>query len=132
LTDAPVSENRQLLSGAYFTQEYALESAALFNPSMVWHPDQTNVPPGSKILIEPSHNTPPMGSYFTNVNFHGNYVMFYPQTEKTDYYRLYALDTYRSLYNRGVDDDFRFGEGRFAGALERCLRDLLAAQHILG
>ena len=37
LTDAPLSENRKLLIGAYFTQEYALESAALFNPSMVWH-----------------------------------------------------------------------------------------------
>ena len=29
-----------------------------------------NVPAGSKILIEPSHNIPPMGSYLTNVNFH--------------------------------------------------------------
>ena len=51
LTDAPVSENRQLLIGAYFTQEYALESAALFNPSMVWHPDQSNLPDGSKRFI---------------------------------------------------------------------------------
>lgn len=66
-----------------------------------------NVPAGSKVLIEPSHNTPPMGSYLTNVNFHSNYVLFYPQTEKHDYYQLYAFDTYRSLYNRGVDDDFR-------------------------
>jgi len=66
-----------------------------------------NVPPGSKILIEPSHNTPPTGSYLNGVDFHDNYVLFYPQTEKRDYYHLYALDTYRSLYNRGVDDDFR-------------------------
>ena len=68
-----------------------------------------NVPRDSKILIEPSHNIPPMGSYLTAVDFHANYVLFYPQTEKHDYYRLYALDTYRSLYNRGVDDDFRRG-----------------------
>jgi hypothetical protein len=66
-----------------------------------------HVPAGSKILVEPSHNIPPMGSYFTAVNFHANYVLFYPQTEKHDYYQLYALDTYRSLYNRGVDDEFR-------------------------
>jgi 4-amino-4-deoxy-L-arabinose transferase-like glycosyltransferase len=66
-----------------------------------------NVKAGAKILIEPSHNTPPTGSYLTNVNFHSNYVLFYPQTEKHDYYQLYALDTYRSLYNRGVDDAFR-------------------------
>ena len=51
LTDAPVSENRKLLIGGYFTQEYALESAALFNPSMVWHPDQTGVAAGSKRFI---------------------------------------------------------------------------------
>ena len=44
LTDQPLSENRKLLIGAYFTQEYALESAALFNPSMVWHPDQSGLP----------------------------------------------------------------------------------------
>jgi predicted membrane-bound dolichyl-phosphate-mannose-protein mannosyltransferase len=68
-----------------------------------------NVPANAKILVEPSQNTPPMGSYLTAVNFNENYVLFYPQTEKHDYYRLYALDTYRSLYNRGVDDDFRRG-----------------------
>ena len=43
LTDQPLSENRKLLIGAYFTQEYSLESAALFNPSMVWHPDQSGL-----------------------------------------------------------------------------------------
>ena len=32
LTNQPLSENRRMLIGAYFTQEYALESAALFNP----------------------------------------------------------------------------------------------------
>src|SRR4029079_2509386 len=51
LTDAPVGENRQLLIGAYFTQEYALESAALFNPSMVWPPDQSMLADGSKRFI---------------------------------------------------------------------------------
>jgi hypothetical protein len=66
-----------------------------------------HVPAGSRILVEPSHNIPPMGSYLEAVNFHANYVLFYPQTEKHDYYQLYALDTYRSLYNRGVDDEFR-------------------------
>ncbi len=51
LTDEPLSMERQLLLGAYFTMEYSLESAALFNPSMIWHPDQTNVPPGFKRFI---------------------------------------------------------------------------------
>ena len=38
---------RQLLIGAYFMAEYSLESAALFNPSIVPHPDQTNLPSGA-------------------------------------------------------------------------------------
>lgn len=48
LTDTPLSENRRLLIGAYFTQEYALESAALFNPSIVWHRDQSGLAAGSR------------------------------------------------------------------------------------
>jgi len=51
LTDQPLSENRKLLIGAYFTQEYSLESAALFNPSIVWHPDQSNLDEGSRRFI---------------------------------------------------------------------------------
>lgn len=50
-TDEPLSEKRKLLIGAYFTLEYSFESSALFNPSMVWHPDQSNVPEGSKRFI---------------------------------------------------------------------------------
>ncbi|MDC0935433.1 glycoside hydrolase family 130 protein [Pirellulales bacterium] len=51
LTDASLTENRRLLIGAYFTQEYALESAALFNPSIVWHPDQSGVETGSRRFV---------------------------------------------------------------------------------
>src|SRR5207253_8371094 len=39
----PISEPRQLFIGALFSGEYALESAALFNPSIVPHPDQTGL-----------------------------------------------------------------------------------------
>jgi predicted GH43/DUF377 family glycosyl hydrolase len=46
-----VSEERSLLVGAYFTQEYSLESAALFNPSMVIHPDQSDLPAGTTRFV---------------------------------------------------------------------------------
>jgi predicted GH43/DUF377 family glycosyl hydrolase len=45
--DGPISDGRRRLIGACFTMEYAIESAALFNPSMVPAIDQANVPPGS-------------------------------------------------------------------------------------
>jgi len=50
-SDEPVSDARRTLVGAYFTQEYSVESAALFNPSMVWHPDQSGLPEGSRRFI---------------------------------------------------------------------------------
>ena len=50
-TDRKLTRNRQLLIGALFSGEYALESAALFNPSMVPHPDQTGVAEGGLRFI---------------------------------------------------------------------------------
>jgi predicted GH43/DUF377 family glycosyl hydrolase len=47
----PLPTNRRRLVGAYFTQEYAVESAALFNPSMVQHPDQGGLPTGSTRFV---------------------------------------------------------------------------------
>ena len=51
LTDAELTRERQLLLGAYFTQEYSLEASALFNPSIVWHPDQSGLPEGHRRFI---------------------------------------------------------------------------------
>jgi predicted GH43/DUF377 family glycosyl hydrolase len=51
LTDQDLSEKRRLLIGAYFLAEYSLESAALFNPSIVPHPDQTGLPTGALRFI---------------------------------------------------------------------------------
>jgi predicted GH43/DUF377 family glycosyl hydrolase len=39
------------LVGAYFLHEYSFEAAALFNPSIVAHPDQSGVPSGSRRFI---------------------------------------------------------------------------------
>jgi len=50
-TQRPLSRARKLLIGALFSGEYALESAALFNPSMVPHPDQEGVSEGALRFI---------------------------------------------------------------------------------
>lgn len=49
--DPELGDERRLLLGAYFTSEYSLESVALFNPSMVPHPDQNGVPRGALRFI---------------------------------------------------------------------------------
>ena len=45
--EGSVSPRRKQLIGACFTMEYAIEAAALFNPSMVPAMDQTGVPDGA-------------------------------------------------------------------------------------
>jgi len=47
----PLSEARQLYIGALFSGEYALEAAALFNPSIVAHPDQSGLTDGELRFI---------------------------------------------------------------------------------
>lgn len=41
-----LSLSKKLLIGTYFTKEYSVESAALFNPSIIEHPDQSGLKQG--------------------------------------------------------------------------------------
>jgi predicted GH43/DUF377 family glycosyl hydrolase len=41
-----LTQERRTLIGAWFTHEYSIEAAALFNPSIVPHPDQSGLPAG--------------------------------------------------------------------------------------
>jgi predicted GH43/DUF377 family glycosyl hydrolase len=50
-SNTPLSDDKKNLIGAYFTMEYSIESAALFNPSIVPHPDQTGVKKGDLRFI---------------------------------------------------------------------------------
>lgn len=50
-TQHPLSRERRLLIGALFSGEYALEAAALFNPSLVAHPDQGGLAEGDLRFI---------------------------------------------------------------------------------
>lgn len=51
LNGQDVSHTRQQLIGAYFSSEYSLESIALFNPSLVAHPDQSGLDDGALRFI---------------------------------------------------------------------------------
>lgn len=46
-----LSITKRLLIGSYFTMEYSLESAALFNPAIVEHPEQSDLEEGQKRFI---------------------------------------------------------------------------------
>ncbi len=53
LCDQPeqMIRERQLLIGSYFTMEYSIESAALFNPSIVLSPDQSGLKAGEQRFV---------------------------------------------------------------------------------
>jgi len=51
LDPAQYSSARKLLIGSYFCHEYTFAAAALMNPSIVPHPDQSGMPSGAKRFI---------------------------------------------------------------------------------
>ena len=52
LDGSPLRRQTKRLIGAYFCHEYSYAAAALMNPSVVRHPDQTGLQPGSvRILL---------------------------------------------------------------------------------
>jgi len=48
---AELSQEQRRLVGAYFLHEYSFEAAALFNPSIVTHPDQSGLAPGAQRFV---------------------------------------------------------------------------------
>ena len=48
---ATFTKDQRRLVGAYFLHEYSFEAAALFNPSIVAHLDQTGAPQGGRRFI---------------------------------------------------------------------------------
>lgn len=50
-TNKGISIQKKLLIGSYFTNEYSMESAAFFNPSIVESPDQYGLVEGKKRVI---------------------------------------------------------------------------------
>jgi hypothetical protein len=54
---------------------------------------------GARILVEPSHNTPPMGTYLDEPQIFNDYVGWGPHTVRRDRYVVHTLDVYRHLYD---------------------------------
>jgi predicted GH43/DUF377 family glycosyl hydrolase len=50
-SNVKISQLRSLVIGAYFSKEYSIQSAALFNPSIMAHPDQNGLKAGEKRFI---------------------------------------------------------------------------------
>lgn len=67
------------------------------------------LPAGARVLVEPSQNTPPLGSYFFAPDFYGDYVVWGPRQERLDFVKITSLDTYVHLYDRRFPQEEKHG-----------------------
>jgi predicted GH43/DUF377 family glycosyl hydrolase len=122
-----LSDPLRRLIGASFTMEYANESAALFNPSMVPAIDQTGLPPGS-VRFAMSLRATGEG-HISSIVFRGGVI------DQTGQVRLDAPGSYSRTLTPILPDEFQkegfIRELRTLGAWNDCTQavtDLLGAR----
>ncbi len=109
------SSRQSLLIGAYFMSEFSLQSAALFNPSIVPHPDQAGLPPSALRFIM---SLRAIGEgHLSSIEFRSGVIhadgnlAFDPvsgsvSTTAIRYPRYRKVDFIATLRERGLDDAF--------------------------
>ena len=118
-TGLDLSTERKALIGSYFLMEYSPESAALFNPSNVIHPDQSAVPEGSIRFILSLRSTGE--GHISSITFrtgmidkrnsiHLDESVPFTLQAKRKPNRGYEKDLFlRKLHEAGIHDDFSQG-----------------------
>ncbi len=76
------------------------------------------VPAGTRVVVEPSQNTPPLGVYYTAPSFYRDHIGWDPNSKRDDHFVLLTLDVYRFLYNPRLRDEAkqRYIDQRVSGA----------------
>jgi len=94
------------------------------------------IPEGANVLVEPSHNTPPMGSYLHEPALFNDYVGWGAYTVREDKYAVHTLDVYRHLYDGAlsIEQKRRYIRDRLAVADYIVIDDTFEEfyQHLLG
>jgi 4-amino-4-deoxy-L-arabinose transferase-like glycosyltransferase len=91
-------------TGAYaiaYLHVFAAPDSRLAASSYMIH----HVPPGARVLVEPSQNMVPFGSYLEQPDFNRDYLLRGSEATLDDYYHLVSLDTYVFLYDRDRTQD---------------------------
>ena len=129
----PLSRPRRLLIGSLFTGEYALESAALFNPSIVPHPDQSGLSEGALRFIMSLRATGE--GHISSIEFRTGVInaeceivldpvtRFVTAPELVPNPRYFRLSLSRKLHEMGVT-------GEFADSILKKLEDVFTLSDI--
>jgi predicted GH43/DUF377 family glycosyl hydrolase len=116
-----LSPSRRLLIGSYFTMEYSVASAALFNPSIVAHRNQWNVPEGAVRFIM---------SFRATGEGHVSCVMFRTGIITADH-NIHMDPPGRFARRVRISPDRRYDKGLFHRKLRDMAIDETAAQLVL-
>ncbi|MGQ1786281.1 MULTISPECIES: glycoside hydrolase family 130 protein [unclassified Saccharicrinis] len=143
-----IAFSTKILIGSYFTMEYSIESAAFFNPSMVDHPDQTEIGHDQKrviisfratgeghissivfrtgVLSKGDHITlEPIG----NMLEEAEYIWRYTYDKKTFARKIEEMQDFHSiippeLILDKLNDQFTYGE------LHKCIKETRTSVHL--
>jgi predicted GH43/DUF377 family glycosyl hydrolase len=116
------SKPRRALAGAYMTMEYAIDSAALFNPSIVPHPDQSNLARGDLRFLMSLRATGE--GHVSSIVFRTGVI-----TPSLD---VHVDPLPKKLYRAKVAPDRFYERALFGRKLHEMGVDGAAAQHVLG
>ena len=112
---AEPSPRQALLIGAYFMSEYSLQSAALFNPSIVPHPSQDGAPPGALRFVMSLRATGE--GHISSIEFRAGLVsadgdLIFDRVSpsvalpEVRYPRCHKVDFVATLLRMGIDESF--------------------------
>jgi predicted GH43/DUF377 family glycosyl hydrolase len=116
-----LSPTRRLLLGATFTSEYAIEGAALCNPSMVVHPDQAGASPGDVRFVM---------SVRAIGEGHSSSIGF--RTGTISALADVTFDAAPTFATKGHRDEALLGADAFKGELRRLRASVDDSEYVLG
>lgn len=116
-----LSPSRRLLLGATFTSEYAIEGAALCNPSMVMHPDQAGVAPGDLRFVM---SVRAIGEgHSSSIGFRTGTISALADVD---------FDPAPTFATKGRRDEAMLGADAFKGELRRLRASVDDSEYVLG
>jgi predicted GH43/DUF377 family glycosyl hydrolase len=123
---ANFSKQQRQLIGAYFLHEYSFEASALFNPSIVPHPDQSTAPAGGRRFILSLRATGE--GHVSSLTFRSGSVLKDGSVEIEPTARLASVPIFQTLIPGAGGDAVRLAFNQSEDISERVIFPITPAQ----
>lgn len=123
--ESNLSHIRKLLIGGYFSCEYSIEGAALFNPSIILHPDQTNLQPDQIRFILSLRATGE--GHISSIEFREGIINSNDEIEITNISPYSTLPEY-TADNKGQNEEYQCEFNEMSSLSERVIFPFLSLE----